>query len=166
MAPTPFVLRGATGTSDQPCSAWHTGVARTAAARNQRGVGWKSLRTGKRHNAKEELDLNGTERAKYLGTRSSSGKRGSELQADQSPSPDSRMNGLASSPLIPPRQKVDTRRNHAISPRDRSGYDLFDHSTQPNPTYNQKTLRPRNIQTAAPTYDPVASSKLPAVATT
>src|SRR5438105_4160524 len=93
MAPTPFVLRGATGTSDQPCSAWHTGVARTAAARNQRGVGWKSLRTGKRHNAKEELDLNGTERAKYLGTRSSSGKRGSELQADQSPSPDSRMNG-------------------------------------------------------------------------
>ena len=136
------------------------------AARNQRGVNWKSLRTGKRQDAKEELHPNGTERAKYLGTRSSSGMRGDELQADQSPSPDARMNGLASSPLIPPCQEVETKRDRAISPRDRSGYDLFDHSTQPNPAYNQKTLCPRNLQSTAPTYDPFASSKLPALATT
>ncbi len=71
------------------------------------------------------------------------------MQADQSPSPDTRMNGLASSPLIPPCHEVDTKRDRAISPRDRSGYDLFDHSTQPNPAYNQKTLCPRHIQHTA-----------------
>lgn len=71
------------------------------------------------------------------------------MQADQSPSPDTLMNGLASSPLIPPCQVVDTKRDRAISPRDRSAYDLVDHSTHPNPAYNQKTLCPRNIQHTA-----------------
>lgn len=115
-------------------------------ARNQRGADRESLRTGKRQYAKEGLLLNGTERAKHVGTRSSSGKRGDELWADQSPSPEKRMNGLASPPLIPPYQEVDTKRDREISPHNRSGYDLFEHSTQPNPAHNQKTLWPRSIQ--------------------
>ncbi|HET8580781.1 MAG TPA: hypothetical protein VFL31_07265, partial [Nitrospiraceae bacterium] len=59
-----------------PLSVWYTREEQEqhATARNQRGVEWKSLRTGKRQYVKEELHLNGTEQAKHLGTRSSSGK--------------------------------------------------------------------------------------------